>query len=122
MQEIKKYTSIKNHHKNIQIKEDMAKKSMIQRDIKRKFLIEKYSKQKKKLKKKVKLAQNFDEQLKIQKMLQKFPRNSLEVRQRKRCTVTGRSRGYFRQFGISRHVLREMAHDCLVPGLTKSSW
>ena len=95
---------------------------MIQRDKKRFIITEKYSKQKKKLKKKVKLAQNFDEQLKIQSMLQKFPRNSLEIRQRKRCIVTGRSRGYFRQFGISRHVLREMAHDCLIPGLTKSSW
>ena len=122
MQEIKKYTSIKYYQKKIQIKKDMAKKSMIQRDKKRSVLTEKYSQQKKKLKKKVKIAQNFDEQLEIQKMLQKFPRNSLEVRQRKRCAVTGRSRGYFRQFGISRHVLREMAHDCLVPGLTKSSW
>lgn len=122
LQEIKKYTSIKHYHKKIQIKKDMAKKSMIQRDKKRHILTEKYSKQKKKLKKKVKLTQNFDEQLEIQKMLQKFPRNSLEIRQRKRCAVTGRSRGYFRQFGISRHVLREMAHNCLVPGLTKSSW
>lgn len=100
----------------------MAKKSMIQRDKKRNILTEKYSKQKRKLKKEVKLTQNFDEQLEIQRMLQKFPRNSLKIRQRKRCMVTGRSRGYFRQFGISRHVLREMAHDCLVPGLTKSSW
>ena len=100
----------------------MAKKSMIQRDKKRYNLTEKYSEQRKKLKKKIKLAQNFDEQLKIQSVLQKFPRNSLEIRQRKRCIVTGRSRGYFRQFGISRHILREMAHDCLIPGLTKSSW
>ena len=100
----------------------MAKKNMIQRDKKRHSLTEKYSKQKKKLKKKVKLAKNFDEQLKIQSMLQKFPRNSLEIRQRKRCIVTGRSRGYLRQFGISRHIFREMAHDCLLPGLTKSSW
>ena len=122
MQEIKKYTSIKHYRKKIQIRENMAKKSMIQRDKKRNILTEKYSKQKKKLKKEVKLTRNFDEQLEIQRMLQKLPRNSLEVRQRRRCIVTGRSRGYFRQFGISRHVLREMAHDCLVPGLTKSSW
>lgn len=122
MQEIKKYISIKHYREKIQIRENMAKKSMIQRDKKRNILTEKYSKQKRKLKKEVKLTQNFDEQLEIQRMLQKLPRNSLEVRQRKRCMVTGRSRGYFRQFGISRHVLREMAHDCLVPGLTKSSW
>ena len=95
---------------------------MIQRDKKRDFLKEKYSEQRQKLKKKVRLAQNFDEQLEIQKILQKFPRNSLEIRGRKRCIVTGRSRGYFRHFGISRHILREMAHDCLIPGLTKSSW
>ena len=100
----------------------MAKKNMIQRDKKRLVLTEKYLKQRKELKRKVKLTQNFDEQLRIQGLLQKFPRNSLEIRQRKRCLVTGRSRGYFRQFGVSRHILREMAHDCLIPGLTKSSW
>ena len=100
----------------------MAKKNMIERDKKRKSLTQKYLKTRKRLKAKIKQAQSFDEQLRIQSVLQKLPRNSLTIRQRKRCIITGRSRGYFRQFGISRHVLREMAHDCLIPGLIKSSW
>ena len=100
----------------------MAKKNMIERDKKREYLTQKYQQKRKKLKKNIKNAQNFDEQLHIQSILQKLPRNSLSIRQRKRCMITGRSRGYFRHFGISRHVLREMAHDCLIPGLIKSSW
>lgn len=100
----------------------MAKKSMIQRDIKRRKLIEKSQEQRKKIKSKIKEATNFNEQLETQALLQKMPRNSAPIRLRNRCWLTGRSRGYYRTFGLSRHVLREMAHDCLIPGLTKSSW
>lgn len=100
----------------------MAKKSMIARDNKRTKLTIKHKKKRDEIKLKVKKAPDFKEQLHIQKILQKLPRNSMPIRQRKRCHVTGRSRGYFRTFGLSRHVLREMAHNCLVPGLKKSSW
>jgi len=100
----------------------MAKKSMIERDKKREKLALKHLDKRRKIKVKIKKAKNYDEQLKIQEILQKFPKNSLPIRGRKRCNVTGRSRGYFRIFGLSRHVLREMAHNCLIPGLKKSSW
>lgn len=100
----------------------MAKKSMIERDKKREKLIQKHKQRREKLKLLVRKKQNFSEQLKLQQMLQDLPRNSAPARFRKRCWATGRSRGYFRLFGLSRHVLREMAHECLVPGLTKSSW
>ena len=100
----------------------MAKKSMIERDKKREKLIQQYHKKRGRIKTLVKQKQNFDKQLEMQKMLQKLPRNSAPIRLRKRCWATGRSRGYFRLFGLSRHVLREMTHECLVPGLTKSSW
>lgn len=100
----------------------MAKKSMIERDKKRKALAIKNLQRRIKIKAKMKQAKTFEEQLNIQAILQKFPRNSLPIRQRKRCNVTGRSRGCFRDFGLSRHVLREMAHNCLIPGLKKSSW
>ena len=100
----------------------MAKKSMIARDSKRTRLVIKYEIKRAETKSKIKKTNNFEEQLKIQEVLQKLPRNSLPIRQRKRCTITGRSRGYFRNFGLSRHVLREMAHQCLIPGLKKSSW
>lgn len=100
----------------------MAKKSMIERDKKRAILVIKYLNKRNTIKKQIKKTKNIEEQINIQKLLQKFPRNSLPVRKRRRCKITGRSRGCFRDFGLSRHVLREMAHDCLIPGLTKSSW
>ena len=44
------------------------------------------------------------------------------MKHRNRCWVTGRSRGFYRDFGLSRHVVREMAHEGMIPGLKKSSW
>lgn len=95
---------------------------MIQREIKRKKLIDKNIKQRDNIKREIKNAVSFDQQLKIQKKLQALSRNSSPIRLRNRCWLTGRSRGYYRTFGLSRHVLREMAHDCLLPGVKKSSW
>ena len=54
--------------------------------------------------------------------LQKLPRNSSKIRLRNRCQLTGRPRGYIRQFGLSRITFREMALDGKIPGITKSSW
>lgn len=54
--------------------------------------------------------------------LSKLPRNSSKVRLRNRCKVTGRARAYFRQFGISRLVLRQWALEGKIPGMTKASW
>ena len=54
--------------------------------------------------------------------LQKLPRNSSKIRLRNRCKLTGRPRGYIRQFGLSRITFREMATDGKIPGITKSSW
>ena len=66
--------------------------------------------------------ENFNSKLEIHSEIQKLPRNSAKNRIRNRCWKTGRPRGVFRDFGISRHVFREMAHQCLLPGVTKSSW
>jgi small subunit ribosomal protein S14 len=54
--------------------------------------------------------------------LDKLPKNSSSVRLHNRCLITGRPKGYYRDFGLSRHVLREMAHQGLLPGVQKSSW
>ena len=54
--------------------------------------------------------------------LQKLPRDSSKVRLRNRCKLTGRPRGYMRQFGLSRVTFREMASAGLIPGITKASW
>ncbi|MGK7909163.1 MAG: 30S ribosomal protein S14 [Synechococcus sp.] len=101
----------------------MAKKSMIARDVKRKKLVEKYAAKRADLK--AALANpDLDpiERLELHAKLQKLPRNSAPSRVRNRCWVTGRPRGVFRDFGLSRHCLREMAHQGLLPGVTKSSW
>jgi small subunit ribosomal protein S14 len=89
----------------------MAKESMKAREVKRKRLVEKYAAKREELKKAGDSTG-----------LQKLPRNSSKVRIRNRCSMTGRPRGYMRDFGISRVTFREMVLFGLIPGLTKSSW
>lgn len=100
----------------------MAKKSMIQREQKRQKLVLKYASKRAYLKNKMKEVVNFEEKLDYHRQLQRLPRNSSATRLHNRCLVTGRPKGYSRFFGLSRHVLREMAHEGLLPGVTKSSW
>nr|YP_009093451.1 ribosomal protein S14 [Conticribra weissflogii]AIR76124.1 ribosomal protein S14 [Conticribra weissflogii]UBQ35536.1 ribosomal protein S14 [Conticribra weissflogii] len=100
----------------------MAKKSMIEREKKRIKLYNKYELKRKELLTEYNRTSDFNLKLDIHSKIQRLPRNSAKVRMRNRCWKTGRPRGYYRDFGISRHVLREMAHQCLLPGVTKSSW
>ncbi len=89
----------------------MARKCLIARQDKRLKLVEKYAKLREELKEKG----DYD-------ALQKLPRNSSSVRLNNRCMFTGRVRSYYRKFGVSRLVLREMALKGEIPGLKKSSW
>ena len=100
----------------------MAKKSMIEREKKRLRLEKKYAKKRTALLMTYQNEQNFAKKMELHSKIQKIPRNSARTRIRNRCWKTGRPRGVFRNFGISRHVFREMAHQCLLPGVTKSSW
>jgi small subunit ribosomal protein S14 len=100
----------------------MAKKSMIQREKKRQNLVIKYAEKREKLKKEIVKATFLEEKITLHRKLQGFPRNSIAIRLHNRCIITGRPKGYFRDFRLSRHVLREMAHEGLLPGVTKSSW
>jgi len=100
----------------------MAKKSMIEREKKRISLEKKYALKRARLLIEYFQEESFNGKLKIHSKLQKLPRNSAKTRIRNRCWKTGRPRGVFRNFGLSRHVFREMAHQCLLPGVTKSSW
>nr|YP_010337539.1 ribosomal protein S14 [Dixoniella grisea]UNJ17124.1 ribosomal protein S14 [Dixoniella grisea] len=95
---------------------------MIARDQKRALLCAKFNNKRNVLKQKLINASTIEEKLIIQQKLQALPKNSAPARKRNRCWLTGRSRGYYRDFGLSRHVLREMGHDCLLPGVMKSSW
>ena len=95
---------------------------MIERDKKRIRLEKKYALKRSTLLEKYRNEENFDVKLEIHSKIQKLPRNSSKIRIRNRCWKTGRPRGVFRDFGVSRHVFREMAHQCLLPGVRKSSW
>jgi small subunit ribosomal protein S14 len=100
----------------------MAKKSMIEREKKRSKLVSKYAVKRLEIKEKIHSAVNFNEKFTLHCELQKLPRNSSATRLHNRCLVTGRPKGYYRHFGLSRHLVREMAHKGLLPGVTKSSW
>ncbi|MGJ3249922.1 MAG: 30S ribosomal protein S14 [Elainellaceae cyanobacterium] len=100
----------------------MAKKSMIARDEKRKKIVKKYAQKRSELKEQFANAASQQEKLEIHRKIQQLPRNSAPSRVRNRCWLTGRSRGYYRDFGLCRNALREMAHQGLLPGVVKSSW
>lgn len=100
----------------------MAKKSMIEREKKRQKMVEKYAQKRADLQEQFAAAETQQEKLEIHRQIQQLPRNSAQTRVRNRCWLTGRPRGYYRDFGLSRHVLREMAHQGLLPGVVKSSW
>ena len=89
----------------------MAKTSQIARENKRKKLVEKYAERRKALK----AAGDYD-------ALTELPRNSNPVRLHSRCAVTGRARGFYRKFGISRLTFRKMALEGKIPGVKKASW
>lgn len=100
----------------------MAKKSMVERDKKRRKMAEKYAAKRQELKEQFAKAETQREKLEIHRKLQQLPRNSAPSRVRNRCWLTGRPRAYYRDFGLCRVALRDMAHEGLLPGVVKSSW
>lgn len=101
----------------------MAKKSMIARDVKRKRVAAKYAAKRADIKARIKDPEATpQERFAAVQELQRLPRDASPTRQRNRCEATGRPRGYYRKFGLSRNKLREAAMRGEVPGLTLSSW
>ena len=101
----------------------MANKSSIERNNKRIKLSEKYQDRRLTLKLQMKSPDiSIEEKYEILKKIQKLPRNSSPTRIYRRCSLTGRPRAVYRDFGLSRHVLREMIHEGLLPGVVKASW
>ncbi|MCC7411355.1 MAG: 30S ribosomal protein S14 [Gammaproteobacteria bacterium] len=101
----------------------MAKKSMINRELKRAGLVRKYAARRAELKVQAldpRASDEVREQARV--ALQKMPRDASPARQRNRCRITGRSKGFYRKFGLSRNKLREAAMRGDVPGLVKASW
>ena len=101
----------------------MAKKALIERELKREQLVAKYAKKHAELKAIAADAKRSDdERAQARLALQKLPRNANPTRQRNRCEMTGRPRGTFRQFGLGRAKIRELAFEGQIPGVTKASW
>jgi small subunit ribosomal protein S14 len=101
----------------------VAKMALIERELKRDKLAAKYAKKYAELKETSKDAKRTDEERAAARLaLQKLPRNANPTRQRNRCAITGRPRGTFRQFGLGRAKIREMAFAGDIPGITKASW
>ena len=101
----------------------MAKTALIQRELKRDKLVAKYSKKYEELKSVANDAKKSEEERAAARLaLQKLPRNANPTRQRNRCGITGRPRGTFRQFGLARAKIREMAFVGDIPGIVKASW
>jgi small subunit ribosomal protein S14 len=101
----------------------VAKVSLIQRELKRDQLVAKYAAKYADLKATANDATKSDEERYIARLeLQKLPRNANPTRQRNRCGLTGRPRGNFRKFGLSRNKIRELAFKGDIPGIIKASW
>ena len=101
----------------------MAKKSSIQKNNRRKLMVTKYKKRRLDLKNKIKNKNLIlEERIKFQSKLNDLPRDSSKVRVRNRCEITGRSRGVYRKFGLSRIKFRELSMSGDLPGVTKASW
>nr|ATG24868.1 ribosomal protein S14 [Lobelia heterophylla subsp. heterophylla] len=100
----------------------MARKSLIQREKKRQKLEQKYQLIRRSSKKEISKVPSLSDKGEIYRKLQSLPRNSAPTRLRRRCFSTGSPRANYRDFGLSRHILLEMFHACLLPGATRSSW
>tara|TARA_B110000116_G_scaffold265885_1_gene275736 strand:- start:433 stop:738 length:306 start_codon:yes stop_codon:yes gene_type:complete len=101
----------------------MAKKAKVVKNNQRKDLVERYSDRRLKLLSVIKDPKTtYVEKRIAYSRIEKMPRDANPIRVRNRCNLTGRPRGVYRRFGLSRITLREMANNGLIPGVTKASW
>ena len=101
----------------------MAKQSSIQKNLNRQKIVSKFNKKRKALKKMIMQKDlSMEERFKLQSKLNDLPRDGSAIRVRNRCEITGRTRGVYRKFGLSRIKLRELSMSGDLPGVVKSSW
>lgn len=100
----------------------MAKLALINKQHKREKMVAKYAPKRAAIKAKMSVNSTPDERMDAMKKLTKLPRNANPTRLRNRCSVTGRSRGFSRLFGVCRQQLRTLASEGKLPGVRKSSW
>ena len=101
----------------------MAKQSSVQKNMHRLQMSQKYDAKRKSLKSKIMDKKiSLEERISYQNKLNDLPRNGSSIRHRNRCEITGRPRGNYRKFGLSRIKLRELSMTGDLPGVVKSSW
>ena len=101
----------------------MAKQSSIQKNLNRRNIVKKFNEKRQSLKKQImKKDLSIEERFKMQSKLNELPRDSSKIRVRNRCKLTGRTRGVYRKFGLSRIKIRELSMSGALPGVVKSSW
>jgi small subunit ribosomal protein S14 len=100
----------------------MAKLALINKQARREKLVAKYAKKHDALKEQMSVGNTPEQRMEAMKKMAKLPRNANKTRLHNRCSVTGRSRGFFRMFGLCRQQVRTMASDGKLPGVRKSSW
>ncbi|NBV54103.1 MAG: 30S ribosomal protein S14 [Proteobacteria bacterium] len=100
----------------------MAKTCMLNREIKRQKVSKRDTAKRAKLKEAIVAAATLEEKMELSQKLSKLDRNGAKTRQRNRCSLTGRPRGFYSRFGLSRNMLRQMASRGLLPGVRKASW
>jgi small subunit ribosomal protein S14 len=100
----------------------MARQAIIERERKRRQIVAKYAGKRQLLLEEFKNSTTLEEKFLSHKKIEKLNRNSSATRLRNRCWRTGRGRGVYQDFGLCRHMMREMSHNGLLPGMTKASW
>ncbi|PLX29584.1 MAG: 30S ribosomal protein S14 [Alphaproteobacteria bacterium] len=101
----------------------MAKESSVQKNLNRKKMVKRDQAKRMALKETIMNRDlSVDERFQATVKLSKLPRNGARTRIRNRCELTGRARGYYRKFGLSRIALRQLSSEGQIPGMTKSSW
>jgi len=101
----------------------MAKASMVAKNSARRLKVAKYSSKRRKLKAAIKdKSLSIEERFSLQLKLNRLPLDSASARIRNRCEITGRPRGYYRDFGLCRNKIRELSYAGLITGVMKSSW
>lgn len=100
----------------------MSKKALVEREDTRRKVFQKYTLIRRQYKDTFKRRETLAERYRINRRLQKLPHSSVGTRIHNRCQISGRSRGYYRDFGLSRHFVRELVNQGVLPGIGKSSW
>ncbi|MEZ5500416.1 MAG: 30S ribosomal protein S14 [Steroidobacteraceae bacterium] len=101
----------------------MAKTNMVERDKRRARTVKRYAAKRAALKETIRSPKSSPQEREVaQVALQKLPRDASPIRTRNRCSLTGRSRGVYRKFGLSRTKIRELAMRGEIPGVSKASW